>query len=34
MMGIIIIGLLLLSYTCIYVGLSKFTTGITFSEGG
>lgn len=33
MLGIIIIGLFLLGYTFIYIGLSKFTNGLTFAEG-
>ena len=32
MMGMIIIALILLGYTFIYAGLSKFTSGLTSSE--
>lgn len=32
MKTLIIFGLALLGYTFIYVGVSKFTQGITFSE--
>ena len=34
MRGIVVILLLLTGYTLVYVGVSKFTNGLTFAEAG